>query len=217
MLVTHEAPGLHRKQARVHAELRLCFFLPVVDAIDLGPLWPGVVHGALGGRPRQDLQLGDALAALAKRGAHAVVARVTAADHDHVLVARLDGACVRATGVEKTAGAGSEKFHGEVNAAQVAPFHRQIARLGGAPANDHSIVTRPQLGHRHGLANFHAGPEAHASLLHHLNPSIDQALVQLHGRNAVHEQAAHAVGAFVHCDQVPGAVQLVGAGQTRRA
>ena len=40
-------------------------------------------------------------------------------------------------------------------------------------------------------------------------------LVELHVGNAVHEQAADAVGAFVHGDQMAGAIELGGAGQAR--
>ena len=46
---------------------------------------------------------------------------------------------------------------------------------------------------------------------------FDDALVELHVRNAVHQQAADAVGALVDGDRVAGLVELIGGGEARRA
>ena len=51
-------------------------FLTVIHLVHLGPLGPGVVGRPLVRRPRQDLELGEAAAAVAQGGAHAVGAGV---------------------------------------------------------------------------------------------------------------------------------------------
>ena len=74
--------------ARIGAEFRGGFFLAVVQLVDLRPFRPRIVVGALHRRLRQDLDLHEALAAVAHRRADAVGAGVAAADDDDVLALR---------------------------------------------------------------------------------------------------------------------------------
>src|SRR5262249_20758793 len=88
--VADEPRRLDGVLARVVAEEGLRLFLPVVETINLRPLRPGVVRGAAHGRPRHDLQLQDAPAAVPQGRADAVRACVAAADDDDVLILRRD-------------------------------------------------------------------------------------------------------------------------------
>ena len=64
------------------------------DPEDVGPLWPGVVRGALVRRPGQKLELVDRARALTVDGAEAVGAGVTASDDDDALALSRDEALV---------------------------------------------------------------------------------------------------------------------------
>ena len=131
---------LHRGQvhARIAAEPAGRLFLTVVELVDLRPLRPGVVRGTLVRRSRHDLELHEAAAALAHRGADAVGAGIAAADDDHVPVARVDR---RGAGppVEQRLRARGEVVHGEVHALETAALDLEVARRG-RPRADHGRV-----------------------------------------------------------------------------
>src|SRR5208337_2225319 len=71
--------------ARIGAELGGGLLLAVVKTIDLRPLGPGIVLGAVVGRAREDFQLHQTLAVVAQGRPDAVGAGVAAADDDDVL------------------------------------------------------------------------------------------------------------------------------------
>src|SRR4029079_2494010 len=73
--------ALHGREidARIGAELRGRLFLAVIHLVDLRPLRPRIVRGAIHRRHRPDLDLRDGLAAMAHRRADAVGAGVTTA------------------------------------------------------------------------------------------------------------------------------------------
>jgi len=85
LVVPDKLGGGGEIDARVGAELCGGLFLAVVKAIDLRPLRPRVVAGAVHGRAREDFHLDQAPAAMPHRGSHAVRARVAASDDHHVL------------------------------------------------------------------------------------------------------------------------------------
>ena len=90
--------------ARVVAEERRRLFLAVVELVDLRPLRPRIVGRARVGRPRQDLELHQALAAVPQRRADAVGAGVAAADDDDVLALGRDVLAVGEVAVEQALG-----------------------------------------------------------------------------------------------------------------
>jgi hypothetical protein len=69
---------------------------------------------------------------------------------------------------------------------------------------------------RHVLADGHAGDELDALGLQQLDAPVDDGLVQLHVRDAVHEQAADPVVALVDGHLVAGPVQLRRGGEAGR-
>ena len=66
-------------------------------------------------------------------------------------------------------------------------------------------------------ADVGVGDELDALRGHQIDAPLDDLFVELHVGNAVHEQPADAVGAFVNGDLMAGAIELRGAGKARRA
>ena len=62
-----------------------------------------------------------------------------------------------------------------------------------------------------------AGDKLHAPIAHQVDSAFNDVLVQLHVRDAVHQQATYAVGAFENRHRMPHFVQLIGRRQTSRA
>ena len=116
--------GVDEIVARIVAEDGGGFFLAVIELVNLGPLRPRIVGGAVERRLGEDLELDQALAAVAHRGADAVGAGVAAADDDDVLVlgARCSGRpCAR---VEQALGVRGQELHREVDALELAALRR---------------------------------------------------------------------------------------------
>ena len=108
-----------------------------------------------------------------------------------------------------------EIVHREVHALEVATFDRQIARLRRARADHDRIEVLAQQLRLDVLADVRVADELDAFLLHELEATFDDfALVELHVRNAVHQQAARTIGAFEHRHQVSRAIQLRSSGES---
>ncbi len=188
---------LMRYCARVVAEFGGGFLLAVVELVDLGPLRPGIVGGALQRRLGQNLELHEALAAVAHGGADAVGAGVAAADDDDVLALGGDESAVGVVRVEQAFGVGVQKLHGEMDALELAALDRQIARLGRAAAEDDGVEVAAQFVGGIVDADFAVGDELDPFGFHQLDAAQDDVLlVELHVGDAVHEQAADAIGAL---------------------
>ena len=111
-----------------------------------------------------------------------------------------------------------QEVHGEVDALELAALDRQVARLGRAAAEADGV----ELGRGAPAAvmstpTLVAGPEDDPLGLHLLEPAVEVPLLHLEVGDAVAEQAADPVGALEDGDRVPGAGELLGAGQPGRA
>eukprot|EP00042_Codosiga_hollandica_P012252 m.27506 g.27506 ORF g.27506 m.27506 type:complete len:361 (+) comp39781_c0_seq1:890-1972(+) len=191
----------------------------------VGPGQRAVLHF---GRLGQQLELGDALGAVAVAGAHAVAAGIATADDDDVLavgaqlvlqlVASVDLVLLR------------QEFHREVHAGEIAAGHGQVARLLGATGQHDGVELRLQVIGRDRLlgpvgdlgtlgqcSDHHAGAELDALGLHLLDAAVDVGLLHLEVRNAVAQQAADAVVLLEHRDAVADASQLLRRSQASRA
>mmetsp|Transcript_25281 Transcript_25281/g.39870 ORF Transcript_25281/g.39870 Transcript_25281/m.39870 type:complete len:387 (+) Transcript_25281:614-1774(+) len=221
LAVAQELLGHHAVRARVLAEDGADLPVAVVHAEDLGPLRPGVARRALVGRPRQQLQVQDALAPVAHAGADAVRARVPAADDHHVLALRRHEALVPAAlqvallGEQQPLLVLGEELHREVHALELAPRDRQVPRLGGPDGEHEGVVGRAEVVDVHVHPHVGAGDELDALLAQQLHAALHGLLLQLHVGDAVHEQAAHAVRPLVHRHLVAHLVELVGGGEAR--
>ena len=133
-LVAEEPGGLDGIAARILAPERPGLLLAVIELVDLRPLRPGVVGGAVQRRPGDDLELHQALASLAQRRADAIGARVATADYNHVLA---PGGNVLTVRVEAVV----QELHGEVDTLQIPPrcLAEEIVGPGGAAAENNGI------------------------------------------------------------------------------
>ena len=104
-----------------------------------------ILSSCLGGM-RHDFELGHLERALADRGADAVGAGVAAADHDDMLAGRED----RLVGADRLAADAAvllrQELHREMDAGEVAPGDRQIARRLGAAGERDGVVVVDQRG-----------------------------------------------------------------------
>ncbi len=119
--------------------------------------------------------------------------------------------------VQEALGVGVEELHGEMNALEMAALDGQVARLGRAGAEDDGVELAEEVLGRIILADFGVGAEDDAFGGHLVDAALHQGLVQLHVGDAVHEQAAEAVGALKDGDPVAGAVELGGGAEAGRA
>ncbi|ABA48089.1 hypothetical protein BURPS1710b_3715 [Burkholderia pseudomallei 1710b] len=180
------------------------------------------------GRLRQQLELRDVLRAVAVRRADAIRTRVAAADHDDVLalreqligqlVARVHAVLLR------------QELHREMDAGELAPRHRQIARrLRAARDHDRVELVLQRLGRNRLLrhvadrlgqriaADEHARAERHAFRFHLAHPAVDQPLLELEIGNPVTQQAADPVALLEHRHVVARARELLRGGKARGA
>ncbi len=167
-------------------------------------------------RPRQDLELRHRRGTLADRRADAVRTGIATADHHH-FTAGGENRPVIVPGRAGDAGVLlGEEIHGEVDAVQFAPRHRQIAGLLGAAGEDHRIAFAEQPGDRDARPHMAVRAELHPFRLHLRHPLVDPVLLHLEVGNAVAEQAADPVALFVDDDGVAGTGELLGAGEAGR-
>ena len=158
---------------------------------------------------------------MAQRGADAVRPGVAAADHDHVLAFGADVVAVGVIRIEQAARVRVQILHREVDAREFASRNRQVARNRRAGRKQHGVIGLAQRAHVERAAAAVAdlgGRLQHDALgAQQVDAAIDEALVELHVRNAVHQQSADAIRALVHGDEVSGLIQLGRRRQTGRA
>src|SRR5262245_13682885 len=183
------------------------------DAEDVGPLGPGVVGGTLIGRPRQQLELVHGPRALAMDGAQTVGAGVAAADDDDALAQRRDEVLVADRVALAAPVLERQVLHGEVDAAELAAGHRQVARPARAARQDDRVEVPAEVPDGHVDADMRPCAEDDAGLLHDPEPAVEEPLLHLELGNAVAQQAADPVVALEHGYGVAGAVQLLGGGE----
>ena len=118
--------------ARIGAEASLRLLLTIIEIIDLGPFRPRIIGLARVGRPGQDFQLRESLAAVTHRRTDAVGSGIAAADDNHVLVFSRNVVSVAVFRIEKTLGVGVEKLHSEMNCFEFAAGNRQVTWLSRA-------------------------------------------------------------------------------------
>src|SRR2546423_3740190 len=165
---------------------------------------------------RVQVELGDAGRALPVRDAEAVRRGVPAADDDHVLARGVDRRAVLLAGHHAVGR--DQVLHGQVYARE-AP----AGRVGHVPAGegtggqDHRVVPLAQLLDGEVDPDRAAGHEADALGAELGQPPVDVALLQLEVGDAVPQQPARLVVAFVHGHRVPGPGQLLRGGQPGRS
>jgi hypothetical protein len=79
------------------------------------------------------------------------------------------------------------------------------------------LIVVQQALHRHIDADVHARTEDHAFAFQLADALVDQMLFHLEVGDAIAEQAADAIRLLEHCGCMPGACELLGAGEAGRA
>src|SRR5581483_3252378 len=111
--------------------------------------------------------------------------------------------------VEKRFRIRGEVFHREMYALQVTARNGKIARVGCAGADHRGIEVLEQQQRLDILPDLRVTNKLDALLLQQLDaPHDDALLVELHVRNAVHQQSAGAIVALQHGDRVSGTIEL---------
>ena len=168
-------------------------------------------------RRRKDFEIGHRQRALADRRADAVGAGVAAADDDDVLAAGQDRFDVVGRLAADAPVLLRQKFHGEMDALEIAAGHRQIARLFGAAGQHNGVVIIEQLLYLDIDADIGAVMEHHAFSLHLRDAPVDVMLLHLEVGNAVAQKAAGLRPSLVDMNVVAGARELLRAGEARRS
>src|SRR5437763_10933534 len=119
--------------------------------------------------------------------------------------------------IEQAFRVGMQELHGEMDSLKAATLNAQITRSRSTSAEDNRVKLRHQLIRSVVSSHLDTRDETDALLGHQVNAALHDALLKLHVRDAVHEQAAHTVRAFEDHHRMPRAIELRGAGETRRA
>src|SRR5262249_21868464 len=140
-------------------------------------------------------------------------------DYDHVLVPGGNVLAVGVIAVQQALGVGVQKLHGEVDTLEVAAgsFCEEVIGPSGAAAKHERIELGAELLGRVILADLPVGNEFDPFGGHEIDTALDDPFVKLHVGNAVHEQAANAVGTLEDRNLVPGTIELGSARQSRGA
>jgi hypothetical protein len=169
------------------------------------------------GQSGQDLEISYRQRALAKGGTDAVRSGIAAADHDHMLPSRQDRLALDWRFAADPPVLLRQIIHGEVNALELAPWHRQFARLFG-PAGEHDrVVLRKELMRVEIDTDMSAVMKHDAFRLHLRDTPVDVMLLHLEIRNAVAQEAACLGPALIDVNVMSGAGKLLCTGKTGRA
>ncbi len=163
-----------------------------------------------------EVELDHTARALPMRHAEAVGAGVATADDHDVLAARVDG---RVPEQPRDVAVGADEVvHGQMHAPQRPPgCPRHVPTSQRTGGEQHRVVTLAKGANGDVGADRAVGDEADPLRLDLGDPSVDVVLLELEVRDAVSEQAADRVVAFVHDDAVSGAGQLLGRGESGRS
>ena len=185
------------------------FHLAIVRPQGPRPFRPWIVCGPVHRRSRHHFQLRHADASLPQGSTHTVIARIAAADHNHVLSFC---ACFGYSAFQHRLRCRCQEVHCKHHALGIHMLHVQGAGLPRAAAQQHRVIILEFFSLRFGI-QF----KPDTLRLHQADPAFHNALGQLHVRNAVHQQSAGAVCFFNHSHFMPQLVQQVCRRQSGRA
>src|SRR5215210_519277 len=186
-----------------------------VGVQDEGPVGPGEMVGVVGrpGTVGQDFYRG---AAFAVGVAEAVRARVAAAQDDDLL-ARGGDLDLR---VGREAGDPPvllhQVVHREMDAAELAARHVEVASLQGADGEDDGVELALELFCGRVLADVGVGAELDALLFHDGDATVDDPLFDLVVGDAVPEEAPDPIVLLDNDRRVPGPIELLGRSEPGR-
>lgn len=174
---------------------RAAFVVAGARTEHVGPERPRRRVAAFGRGLGHDLDLRDALRALADRRANAVGPRVAAADDEHLLALGGDGKLLQFA--REHAVLSAQQVKREVDAFEFAARNLEVAGSRRADREHDGVVRLLQIGGGDVRAHRDAGDEGDAFGLENRAAAVDDGLVELETGNAVAEQAADVLVLFV--------------------
>src|SRR5687768_16796220 len=130
-------------------------------------------------------------------GADAVAAGIATADDDDVFALGIDELAIAMIAVEQALSVGGEELHRKVDAFELAARDWQIARLGRAGREQQGVVIVDELLRIDVLANIRAGHELDPFLAEDVHAALDDAFIELHVGDAIHQQTADTIGPLI--------------------
>ena len=197
---------------------RNSLLLAVIGLLHVGPLRPRIGGRTHLGRAGAVFQLAHRARALAHRRAHAVIARVAAADDDDVFARSADGGLAAFEQRTRLLGEIIDRVdHVTRGEAFLEAFGANTACRTRARRHDDRIefLGKPR-GH-HGIGCVGVQPELDAELGHELGAARNHRLVELHVGNAVHEKATRTIVALHHRNTGTAAREVPSGDQTCRS
>src|SRR5579862_4061716 len=155
--------------------------------------------------------------ALTVARAEAVGAGVAAAEDHHALALRADEDIVRNLVALVALVLQRQEFHREVDALKFAAGNRKVARFGRAHRERDRVILRAQLVAGDIKTDTTVGDHLDTLRLHLLDAPMNEVLLQLEIGNAVHQQAADAIGSLIEGDGMAGARELLRASEAGRS
>ena len=209
--LARKADRVGAPHARVGPEFVFGFRLAVGLGVDRPIARPHVEHVNRIGRTLGADDLGHARSPLAQGRRDAVDARVAAANDHDVLAG---GGDRRRLPAQEGAGRLCQVVERIDDTGQVDARHVDGARRPGAARDDHG--RRCLLDFGRAGCGIHRRLEDDSALFHEFDAAGDDVLVELHVGNAVHEQAARAIGALDYLHARPASGELPGSRQAGR-
>ena len=212
-------------------------FVAIIGLQNLRPLRPGIGFCPFCRGLRHHFQSRHRLTAVPDHRADAVIAGITSADHYHILTfctdeiltlqKRLHVSGIRilpASGfrieslIQKASGCGGQEVHCVINALDFVRIRTgKGACLLGAAGKNHSIIGIQKLLCGDILADIHPGFKFHALCFHQLLAAVNDALIELHVGNPIHEKPADPVLPLVNCHKMSSVIKLIRCRKSGRA
>ena len=190
------------------------FLLAVIGLLNVGPLGPCVVGQRLIGCGGQELKLSHALGTLAHCRAHAIVARVAAANDDDVEAL---GADSRPSPIEDGLGGRRKVIDRIDHAGRIDVAGAEATCCTGTRGNNYSIALLKKLLCHRRICHIGIADKLDTQLFHKVATALHDIFLELHVGDTVHEQAAGAVIALDHTHASATARKLPCRRQTGRA
>mmetsp|Transcript_54993 Transcript_54993/g.128325 ORF Transcript_54993/g.128325 Transcript_54993/m.128325 type:complete len:592 (-) Transcript_54993:4642-6417(-) len=210
-----EALRLHHVLTRITSVMGFALRVGVVHSESVSPAWPGRMLGTVLRSSVPPGELQDRLRTQANGGAHAIHSSVATANDYHTLAHHVIGFGVRFLHahfrVKVLLLCVCEEVHGLHDVLQIPVLGvAHVTPHCGASGHDHGVILGAKLVEGDVFAHFQVALEGDALLLHELNATQDLVdLVQLHGRNSIHQQPSRTICPLNDIHKVPSPIQLL--------
>ena len=142
-------------------------------------------------------------------GTNAIVTRITAADHDHMFILGTDEGAILQIVIQQTFCGALQKINRKINAFCLSAGNLEITRLLGTATKCDRIILIHQLFGTDRAPYVLTGQKGYPFRLHERYTTVNHCFVQLHVRDAVHQQSAYAIITFIHNNVVTAVIEHI--------